>query len=472
MTSVETKPDGSHVGHTAAAEPTAAAAHGVPPAHIAGYAAPGHAPVVNPGAGIDYQRFLDCVHCGLCTAACPTYVETGNENDGPRGRIYLMRGVTDGRLELTHEVRRHLELCLDCRACETACPSGVQYGKLIEPFHIAMEQVGDGPKKSNDWFHRWILFRLFPYPNRMRLALLPARIAQRLRLDRLAEATGLLRLLPERLERMARMLPPLGKRLPALPEFLPAIGPRRARVALFTGCVSDVMFRHTNWATARVLQQNGCEVIVPRSQGCCGAIHFHAGSSEPARELADANVAAFDLNDVDAVVLNVAGCGAMLKDYGHHWHDEQQAARDRLAKKIVDITELLDKLGLVPPEGEIRAVATYHDACHLGHAQKVKEQPRRLLAQIPGLEMRDLPETELCCGAAGTYNLTEPEMADRLSRRKLANILSTGAQIVVTGNAGCLLQIGREARAQGHRLWIAHPMDLLDLSYRREQPRW
>src|SRR6478672_5505977 len=206
-----------------------------------------------PGAAIDYQRFLDCVHCGLCTAACPTYVVNGNENDSPRGRIYLMRGVTDGRLELSSEVRRHLELCLDCRACETACPSGVQYGKLIEPFRVAMDSA-DATAKSHDWFHRWILFRLFPYPARLRAALKPARLAQLLRLDRAARSVGLLRLLPPRLRQLVDMLPPLGRACPVLPEFLPAIGPKRARVALFTGCVGDAIFRETNWATARVLQ--------------------------------------------------------------------------------------------------------------------------------------------------------------------------------------------------------------------------
>jgi glycolate oxidase iron-sulfur subunit len=420
-------------------------------------------------AGIDYELFLDCVHCGLCTASCPTYVETGNENDSPRGRIYLMRSVTDGRLDLSHEVRRHLELCLDCRACETACPSGVQYGKLIEPFRIAMERVGEEHHKSQDWFHRWILFGLFPYPSRMRLALAPARVAQFLGLDRLVEAIGLVDLLPLRLRRLVRTLPRLGKSQPRLPEVLPAIGPRRARVALFTGCVSDVMFRDTNWATARVLQQNGCEVLVPRDQACCGAIHFHAGSSEPARHLADQNLAAFDLKGVDAVIVNVAGCGAMLKDYGHHWNDAQHPARDRFAGKVKDINEFLDSLGIIAPQGKLELTATYHDACHLGHAQKIREAPRRLLEQIPGLKLVDLPETELCCGAAGTYNLTEPEMSDRLSQRKMKNIVSTGAQVVVTSNAGCLLQIAREARLQGEKLAVVHPMDLLDLSYRGEQ---
>jgi glycolate oxidase iron-sulfur subunit len=204
---------------------------------------------------------------------------------------------------------------------------------------------------------------------------------------------------------------------------------------------------------------------VPRGQACCGAIHFHAGASEPARELSNQNLRAFDVSGVDAIILNVAGCGAMLKDYGHHWHDEHQAQRQALAAKVKDITEFLDKLGLVPPTGEIRRTATYHDACHLGHAQKIREAPRRLLAQIPGLVLKDLPESDLCCGAAGTYNLTEPEMAGRLSRRKLQNILSTGADLVVTANAGCLLQIAREARQQGQRLEVVHPVDLLDQSY-------
>jgi glycolate oxidase iron-sulfur subunit len=426
----------------------------------------------NPGAAIDYKYFLDCVHCGLCTASCPTYVETGNENDSPRGRIYLMRSVTDGRLEVNHETRRHLELCLDCRACESACPSGVQYGKLIEPFRVAMEEAAVGEvrqeKKSGDWFHRWILFGLFPWPERMRLALIPARIAQALKLDRLLVITGLWRLLPPRLGRLVTLLPPLEKKLPPLPEFLPAKGRRRARVALFTGCVSDVMFRATNWATARVLQENGCDVLVPQSQACCGAIHYHAGSSEPARELADQNIAAFKADEVDAIILNVAGCGSMLKDYGHHWHDGSQRQREAFARKVRDVSEFLDELGLVRPTGEIRLTATYHDACHLAHAQKVREQPRHILSQIPGLQLIDLPESELCCGAAGTYNLTEPEMADRLGRRKLANIRRTGASAVITSNVGCLMQIMREARMQGSGIRVLHPMDILDKSYRGE----
>jgi glycolate oxidase iron-sulfur subunit len=265
---------------------------------------------------------------------------------------------------------------------------------------------------------------------------------------------------------MVEMLPPPRRDEGPLPEFLPAVGPRRATVALFTGCVGDAMFRHVNWATARVLQQNGCDVHVPRSQGCCGAIHFHAGASDPAREFADQNLAVFPIEKFDAVINNVAGCGSMLKDYGHHWHDAHQSQRAAWSAKVRDVNEFLNQLGLVPPTGEIRMTATYHDACHLVHAQKIQAAPRRLLAQIPGLELRDLPESELCCGAAGTYNLTEPEMADRLAERKLDNILSTGAKLVITSNAGCLLQIARAARRRGHDLSIVHPMELLDASYR------
>ena len=423
--------------------------------------------MVNPGSEINYERFLDCVHCGLCTSACPTYVETGNENDSPRGRIYLMRAVTDGNLELTQPVRRHLELCLDCRACETACPSGVQYGRLIEPFRVSMEQTSEDQSKTDDWFHRWILFGLFPNRERMRYAMMLARWSQRLRLPQIAEFSGLTKLLPNRMQQLVTMLPPLPKPLGPLPSEFPAKGQRRARVALFRGCVGDVMFEPTQWATARVLQANGCDVIVPPNQGCCGAIHYHAGNQSPAQELADANLRAIDADDFDAIIVNVAGCGSMLKEYGLHWEDEHQHAREKFASKVKDVHEFLDDLGLVPPEGEISCRATYHDACHLAHAQNIRQAPRRILNQIPGLELVDLPESELCCGAAGTYNLTEPEMAGQLAARKLENIRSTDAQLVITANAGCLLQIAKEARRNGQPLPVHHPMDLLDRSYRR-----
>lgn len=424
---------------------------------------------LNPGTGIDFGLFLDCVHCGLCTSACPTYTEVGDENDSPRGRVYLMRLVSEGGLGLSPEVRHHLELCLDCRACETACPSGVHYGRLIEPFRLSMEEQDTRLAKRYDWFRETILFRLFPYAGRVRLAMTPVRLMQRTGIYDAFERLGLFRLIPGRMGQMATLVNPPVEQGPKLPKFLPAIGRRRARVAFFVGCVADAMFRHTHWSTLRVLQQNGCDILIPPEQGCCGAIHHHAGSRDGARRMADANVAAFDLDEVDAVIVNHAGCGAMIKEYGLHWNDEHQEARQRLAEKVKDINEFLDELGLIAPSGRIEAVATYHDACHLGHAQKIREAPRRLLAQIPGLELRDLPETEICCGSAGTYNLNQPHMSERLSRRKLENILNTGAEIVLASNAGCLLQIHREVRRQRKPLLVMHPMDLLDLSYRQEQ---
>jgi len=425
----------------------------------------------NPGAAVDYGLFLDCVHCGLCTSTCPTYTELGDENDGPRGRIYLMRAVADGRLEMGPRLERHMQLCLDCRACETGCPSGVHYGRLIEPFRLAMEEADRSPLKRFDWFRELILFRLFPYADRLRLALWPVRLAQRLGIYGAAERLGLLKLVPGRLGEMVTLLPPPAKPEPRLPRFLPAIGRRRARVAFFVGCVADAMFRPTHWATLRVLQHNGCDIVVPAGQGCCGAVAFHAGDSRRARESADANLAAFDLHDVDAVVVNHAGCGAMMKEYSLHWDDDRRDQRREFSEKVKDINEFLDELGPLAPAGRIDAVATYHDACHLGHAQQITEPPRRLLSLIPGLEIRDLPETEICCGSAGTYNINQPQMADRLSRRKLENILSTGARFVLASNAGCLLQIMREVRRQRAPLLVMHPMDLLDLSYRGEQPK-
>jgi glycolate oxidase iron-sulfur subunit len=444
--------------------------------------APGSLPVIAPsplriGGDIDYGRFLDCVHCGLCTSACPTYLETGDENDSPRGRIYLMRAVTDGRLELNDTVKRHLDLCLDCRSCETACPSGVQYGRLIEPFRVGIKRAEEKKTgRKSGWFEKFILYGMFPYPARMRWALLPARLMQALKLDRLIDAIGLTRLLPTPLRRMQRLLPRLQPSQPPLPRVLPAIGAKRARVALFTGCVADAMFRSLHWATARVLQENGCEVVTPAEQGCCGAIHYHSGAGAPSLEFANRNVEAFPADEFDAIIINVAGCGSMLKDYGHIAHEldgenhEQVERLTKFASKVRDVSEFLAELGLKKPTGEVRMRATYHDACHLVHAQKIREAPRDLLSQVPGLELIPLAESEICCGAAGSYNITEPEMADRLADRKLRHILDTKATTVITGNAGCSLQLQSTLRQAGQNVWVAHPMEILDLSYRGAKP--
>jgi glycolate oxidase iron-sulfur subunit len=423
-------------------------------------------------ADIDYELFLDCVHCGLCTSACPTYVELGDENDSPRGRIYLMRAVTDGRLELDQSVRRHLDLCLDCRACESACPSGVQYGKLIEPFRIQMEKTGARADRKLGLLQRLLLYHVTPYARRMRWALAPARFMQWSRVDALLKKTGLLRLLPRSLREMHAMLPRLRRHYGRLPEVLPAEGKRRARVALFTGCAADAFFPETNLATARVLQRNGCEVWIPRAQQCCGALHYHAAHEEPARQFAAANCHLFGQAlcggsaVVDAIIVNAAGCGAILKDYGHLLHNTpagEQAAK--LAARVKDISEFLVALGPVRPEHSLRLRATYHDACHLCHGQQIRQPPRQLLGMIPGLELLPLAESEICCGAAGSYNLTQPEMAERLGQRKAQNLLATGAQAVFSGNVGCLLQIGRYLRQQRPDIWVAHPVDALWASY-------
>ncbi len=430
------------------------------------------------GQSIPYDRFLDCVHCGLCTSACPTYVETGDENDSPRGRIYLMRSVVDGRLDLTEKVKGHLDLCLDCRSCETACPSGVQYGRLLEPFRVEMQQdlpaaasnntAPPNPKKP-DWFHRWIMYGLFPDRKRMAWALAPARLMQTLKLDRLADAVGLTKLLPDRLRRMQEQLPTLNKSLPALPEFLPAKGERRATVGLFLGCVADAMFRRVHWATARVLQENGCAVVIPQAQACCGAIHYHSGAAEPAIELMQKNVTAFDNESLDAVIVNVAGCGSMLKDYSHVAEEIAKSSSvdpSKFVSKIKDVSEFLAELGPRTPVGPINAVVAYQDACHLQHAQQIRQPPRDLLNLIPGIQLQPIAEPELCCGAAGSYSLTQPEMADRLGQRKTNNLLAVNPDIIASGNAGCSLQLQAHLKKAGRDTPVLHPMELLDLSYR------
>jgi glycolate oxidase iron-sulfur subunit len=442
-------------------------------------------PVVTPepacpthGPKIDYELILDCVHCGLCTASCPTYVETSNEADSPRGRIYLMRGVIDGTLELDANVKQHLDLCLNCRACETACPSGVQYGRLLEPFREFMNEAEPGRQvQTLNALQRLLLFHVFPYRWRNRVSLAPARLMQWTGLDWLTDKIGLTKLLPQSLRNMKQMLPALKPHYGQLPEVLEPEGKPRARVALFLGCVADSLYPETNYATAKVLQANGCEVWIPRSQGCCGALHYHAAQEEPAREFARKNCEAFGATDaerfrsVDAIITNAAGCGYQLKDYAHMMHNTPHAeVAARFQSKVRDISEFLIELGPVKPKYPLNIKATYHDACHLRHAQQVFKQPRALLEMIPGLELVPLPESELCCGAAGSYNLTQPEMADRLGSRKTANIAGTGAKALFTGNVGCLMQITRHLKSLDPDVWCAHPVDALWASYSGELP--
>jgi glycolate oxidase iron-sulfur subunit len=427
------------------------------------------------GKNLDYELFMDCVHCGLCLGSCPTYVETGNENDSPRGRIYLWRAVTDGRAELNEEVEKHLDLCLECKACETACPSGVQYGQIISGYKKDMART-KGPLPGVSWLARWMVLNLTPYAQRMRWALWPLRIAHLLGLEGFTRWVG--KWMPASLRRMQEIIPRLERDPGRLPEVLPAQGPKRARVALLTGCAADAFFPQTTWATARVLQRNGCEVWVPRRQGCCGALHWHGGLVEPAQKFARQNCTAFKpgleegLQKVDAILNNAGGCGPVLKEYGEILHGTpDEAIGARFAKKVKDVHEFLAELGPIKPTYPLALKATYHDACGLAHGQKVRQPPRTLLGLIPGLELVPLTESETCCGAAGSYNITQPEMAAVLGQRKARNIETTKARAVFVANVGCQLQIGRYLRDVAPALWVAHPMDALWASYSGALPR-
>lgn len=410
---------------------------------------------------LDERLLLACIHCGLCTSSCPTYLETGSEADSPRGRIYLMRAVTEGKLDSADPaVGRHLDLCLDCRACESACPSGVKYGRLIESFRE--QQSSPDPSVLE------LALSVTPRPRLLSLLVRLGTLARGLGVEQAVRSVGLWELLPRSLRDLNALIPARRRPSRRLPGFLPAKGRRRARVALFVGCAGHAFFPETTWSTARVLQRNGCDVVVPPRQGCCGALHYHAGYIDDTRDFAMKNVLAFGplfAEGLDAVIVSAAGCGAMLKDYDRIINGQYGGS---LAAKTRDVTEFLAELGIIPPEHPLAIRAVYHDACHLCHAQQIREQPRQLLGMIKGLELVPLTESELCCGAAGSYNLQQPDMAERLGRRKADRILATQARAVFAANVGCLLQIGRYLR--DHNLWIAHPVDALWAAYRGVVP--
>jgi len=418
-----------------------------------------------------YDRALACVHCGLCLPACPTYVVTGNEADSPRGRIQLMRGLSDGVIEPTATVQEHLDLCLDCRGCETACPSGVVYHELIEETRARLMKLEGKSPSIQGRFMQWLFFNVFVYPTRLKLALLPARLLQKIGVYKFLRETGLFRLLPSQLKKMESMLPdngPLWPR-PVIEEGFtkPSYShDQRMRVGFFQGCIGSVLFDRVNAMAVDVLSASGAEVFAPRTEACCGAIHHHNGAHEPAMAFARRNIDAFlipDHPEPDYIATNIAGCGAMLKDYDVLLRDDPKyAARAKVfVSKIRDISEVLAELGLPEMKHPINAVATYHDACHLAHAQKVTAAPRTLLAKIPGLKLVPLSESDLCCGAAGTYNLTQPEMATVLADRKLKNVDETEATICIAPNVGCAMQIQSHAAATGRPLKVMHPVELL-----------
>ena len=412
-----------------------------------------------------FDRGLSCVHCGLCLPACPTFTETGHEADSPRGRIQLMLGLASGAIEPSESVRRHLDLCLDCRGCETACPSGVVYHELIEETRAKLAETAE--LRGQDRLMRAIFFHLFVHPTRLKLALLPARILQKLGLYGLLHKTGLMTLLPSRLARMEQMLPPTGKLWPhALPARIAPRDTRKLIVGFFSGCIGSVMFEDVNRQAVELLSAAGAEVIVPRAQRCCGAIHHHGGANEPARQFARRNIDAFFPEsgpEVDYITTTIAGCGAMLREYDLLLRDDRRYARRaaRFAEKVRDISEVLAEIGLPDMKYPVNETAMYHDACHLVHAQGVTAAPRKLLARVPGLKLLPLPESDMCCGAAGTYNLTQPQMSKQLAERKLRNIATTGAATCITGNVGCAMQIQSQAAARGQKLRVVHPVQML-----------
>jgi glycolate oxidase iron-sulfur subunit len=400
---------------------------------------------------LDQRKSLACVHCGLCLSSCPTYLETGNENDSPRGRIYLMRALQEGRSELDPATVRHVDLCLGCRACEAACPSGVEYGALLESTRTHVEKH----HRRSPWqtfLRRYLVERIFPYPSRLKLALWPARVARSLRVQRF---------LPK-FARDSMSLIPEASSEGELPAIASPAGPCRGRVGFIRGCVMDVLFGSTNRASIELLNEAGFEVRTPSDQACCGALYSHGGNLEKARECARKNIAAFEQQGVDTIVINAAGCGSALKEYGHLLHDDPQWAARAAAfsDRVKDLSEMLAPQ-TISAEGS-GARVTYHDACHLAHAQRITKQPRALVKAVVGDRFIELPESDVCCGSAGSYNLTEPDMAERLQRRKVENILRTGAKLVVTTNPGCLLQIRAGLKKAGaDDIEVVHLADFL-----------
>jgi glycolate oxidase iron-sulfur subunit len=429
------------------------------------------APVAGPLRlhGHDVEGVNQCVHCGLCLAYCPTFSILGTEMDSPRGRIFLIKSMAEGRIGLTDSAAAHLDLCLGCRACETVCPSGVPYGQLIEAARADIErQRPGGPLRR---LFRWVNFSvLLPHPRLLSLAAAGLRFYQVSGLQRLVRASGMLRLLPGPLASWEPLLPaiPAAADRAPLPGVTPADGVKRATVGLLTGCVQQVAFGPQNRATARVLARNGVEVIAPRAQTCCGALHAHGGEHDTALELARKTIIAFESAGVEQVVVNTSGCGAHMKAYGTLLADDPKWAERarRFAARVSDISEFLAREPLRGPLRPLARTVTYHDPCHVAHGQKIRKEPRALLHQIPGLTVKELHEADWCCGSAGTYNLTQPEMAGQLQRRKIENIRATGAEAVITANPGCIIQIQQGLAGGARPIRVLHIVELLDEAYR------
>jgi glycolate oxidase iron-sulfur subunit len=413
-----------------------------------------------------YDEILNCMKCGFCLPACPTYQQTGKEAASPRGRISLMKSVAEGKLEVTKNFDDHMYLCLGCRACETACPSGVKYGELIE----AARDVVEDERKRPLWVRiakDFTMNRLFPYPSRMKWVGNLIWFYQQSGLQRLARAFNLTKLAPGGLGEMERSLPvvPSPAQRGGRQRTVPAVGETKLRVGLFTGCIMDAVFWETNEKTARVLSKAGCEVVYIDGQTCCGAIHSHAGDKIAAMELAKRNILAFENGDIHVFVNNAGGCGAALKEYDHWFHGipEWEERAERFVQATRDINEFLCELTL-PEMKPVDKRVTYQDSCHLAHGQKVRSQPRQLLRKIPGLQFVEMANADGCCGSAGIYNVTNNDMSMRILDDKMEHVRDTQSNVIATSNPGCLLQmrLGIERSGLSERIKAVHIIDLLD----------
>ncbi len=414
----------------------------------------------------DAELLNACVHCGFCLQTCPTYTLWGKEQDSPRGRIHLMNMAIAGEAELTDSYVSHFDHCLGCMACTTSCPSGLKYGQLIEAMRGQVERQYRRPLHERAL--RRMIAAVFSRPKRMRKMVLPLRAYQRLGLQKLARAVGLTSLLPRSLRAMEQMLPDLSRNatLATLPPRIAAQGEKRRTVAMLTGCVQSVFTGEVNAATARVLAAEGCEVLVPPEQGCCGALMMDLGQEREALDSARKLIDLFEPLAVDTVVVNAAGCGHTLKDYGYLLRDDPKY-RDRaiaFSAKCKDVSEVMAELKPRAPRHPMPLKVAFHDPCHLQHAQGLREQPRAMLRTIPGLELLEISESALCCGSAGLYGLVQSETAHQLGQRKVEKIIATSADAVATGNPGCQLQIGALLNEAGRPLPVMHYMELLDAS--------
>lgn len=410
----------------------------------------------------------DCVHCGFCLPTCPTYALWGEEMDSPRGRIYLMKLALEGRVPLNSTFVTHMDNCLGCMACMTACPSGVKYDKLIEATRAQIER--NYLRSPFDRLLRTVIFHLFPRPERLALLLAPMRMYQRSGLQALVRRSGTLNLFPRSMRIMEALMPsaPASANGNLLPERVEAQGQRRLRVGMLLGCVQRVFFPEVNAATVRVLAAEGCEVVIPRDQGCCGALMVHAGEEKEALNYARRTIDAFERAELDVIVTNAAGCGSSMKDYGYLLRDDPNYAERARAfsARCRDISEVLAELEPCAPRHPLPLKVAYHDSCHLQHAQGVRIQPRAVLGKIPGLELLEIGEPALCCGSAGIYNLVKPGPARELGERKVRNALATAADVIATGNPGCLLQLRSGIQHAGSKVPVVHMVQLVDASIR------